>query len=51
MDNEQAFPVIRQTVLDRADKQVKSCDLSFFGVHVTPSNSSLKSECQKITNR
>jgi hypothetical protein len=29
----------------------KKCDATFFGIHLTPSDSQLKQKCQELTNR
>ncbi len=29
----------------------KKCDATFFGVHLTPSNPTIKANCEKIANR
>ncbi|MCW2542159.1 MAG: hypothetical protein JWN95_3884 [Frankiales bacterium] len=41
----------RDRVTAAADDAKKSCDITFFGVHVTPSNPDIKKECIKIANK
>jgi O-antigen ligase len=38
----------REHVKDAASSAAKNCDVTFFGVHVTPSDPAVKRECQKI---
>jgi uncharacterized membrane protein len=33
------------------DADAKKCDASFFGIHVTPSNATLRQHCEQIANR
>jgi uncharacterized membrane protein YfcA len=41
----------RQNVVDKLDKTAKNCNVTFFGVHVDPSNSSVKQACAQISKR
>jgi len=33
------------------EDHVKKCDAKFLGIHLTPSDPSIKAQCQKLTNR
>ena len=35
----------RSKVIDAIDKQAKNCDVTFFGIHVKPSNPTVKQAC------
>jgi uncharacterized membrane protein len=41
----------RSQVEDAASNAAKKCDVTFFGVHVTPSDPDIKRQCQKLTNK
>ncbi|MDQ1733169.1 MAG: hypothetical protein QOK10_3328 [Pseudonocardiales bacterium] len=38
----------RAKVLDALDKQAKQCDVTFFGVHVQPSDPNIKKACATV---
>lgn len=38
----------RSQVLDAIDKQAKKCDVTFFGVHVQPSDAAIKQACAEV---
>ena len=39
------------TQRDAIDSDAKKCDAKFIGIHLTPSNDTLKKHCQQIANR
>jgi hypothetical protein len=41
----------RSQVLDAIDKQAKKCDITFFGVHVQPSDANVKKACAELAKR
>ncbi|HEY2044472.1 MAG TPA: hypothetical protein VGH11_17485 [Jatrophihabitans sp.] len=41
----------RATVVDKLDKAAKNCDVTFFGVHVQPSNSNVKAACNQLAEQ
>jgi hypothetical protein len=38
----------RARVEDQARKAVKQCEISFFGIHVRPSNADVKQACKRV---
>jgi hypothetical protein len=36
---------------DQLQSAAKKCDATFFGVHVTPHDPTVKKQCQQVTNR
>jgi hypothetical protein len=41
----------RDVVAKRADDAAKRCEITFFGVHVTPSDPTIKKQCQQLADR
>jgi hypothetical protein len=41
----------RANVVDKLDKTAKNCDVTFFGVHVQPSNDKVKQACAQIATK
>ena len=41
----------RSSIENDAKNAAKRCDVSFFGVHLTPSNAQVKQACQNATNK
>ena len=39
------------TQRDSIDSDAKKCDAKFVGIHLTPSNGTLKKHCQQVANR
>jgi len=39
------------TQRDSIDSDAKKCDATFVGIHLTPSNATLKKHCQQVANR
>ena len=39
------------TQRDSIDSDAKSCKAEFVGIHLTPSNATLKKHCQQVANR
>jgi hypothetical protein len=38
----------RATVVDKLDKTAKNCEVTFFGIHVQPSNDTVKKACDQV---
>jgi hypothetical protein len=41
----------RDQVVNAIDKHAKNCDVTFFGIHVKPSDPSVKKACATVANR
>jgi hypothetical protein len=41
----------RATVIDKLDKTAKKCDVTFFGIHVQPSNDNVKKACAELAKQ
>ena len=41
----------RARVLDAIDKSAKNCDVTFFGVHVQPSDATIKKACAEVAKQ
>jgi hypothetical protein len=46
-----ALAVVVWTQRSDIESAAKNCDASFLGVHLTPSDPTLKAHCQQVTNR
>jgi hypothetical protein len=46
-----ALAVVVWTQRSDIESAAKKCDASFLGVHLTPSDPTLKAHCQQVTNR
>jgi hypothetical protein len=41
----------RQKVLDAIDRTAKKCDVTFFGIHVQPSDANIKKACAEVAKQ
>ncbi|MDQ1749612.1 MAG: hypothetical protein QOE71_668 [Pseudonocardiales bacterium] len=41
----------RQKVLDAIDQTAKKCDVTFFGIHVQPSDANIKKACAEVAKQ
>jgi hypothetical protein len=41
----------RQKVLDAIDQTAKKCNVTFFGIHVQPSDANIKKACAEVAKQ